>query len=268
MDTFRPERCLRFSVKRQGVKSPDDCVRLAKGGSMPPDGKAEQLEQLLRTGRTRGYVLYDEIDKILAPGRDGVAELDTVLSELTMNSIEVIDEPRTEDSIPDEMFFDQQELQEDFGNSTPLRLYLREVLTVPRLTMEEEKELAKRVKEASSAMPTSDVQEAPRLYATDGTGAVYQAPGMADAVHGSPNRNAEEAEKRLIESNLWIALGTAMHFLNRGLSLVDLIQEGNIGLMRAVREYNYARPYRFSIYATWWVRKAIQVAMRRIESPE
>jgi hypothetical protein len=63
--------------------------------------------------------------------------------------------------------------------------------------------------------------------------------------------------KRLIEANLWIALGTAMHFLNRGLSPIDLIQEGNIGLMRAVNEYNHLRAYRFSIYATWWVRKAI-----------
>jgi RNA polymerase primary sigma factor len=229
---------------------------------MPPDRKAEQLEQLLRTGRTRGYVLYEEMDKILAAGRDGIAELDTVLSELTMNYIEVIDEPRTEDSLPDESFFDQEDLQDDFGDSKPLRLYLREVLMVPRLTMEEEKELAKRVKEASSVVPASDAHKAPRLYATGGTGAVYQGPGMAEPSQGSTNRNAEEAAKRLIEANLWIALGTAMHFLNRGLSPIDLIQEGNMGLMRAVDEYNHLRAYRFSTYATWWVRKAIIQSLR------
>jgi RNA polymerase primary sigma factor len=203
------------------------------GGRVPPDRKAERLEQLLRTGRARGYVLYEEIDKILASGRDGLAELDTILSELTMNHIEVIDEPRTEDSVPDESFFDQKDLQEDFGDSKPLRLYLREVLMVPRLTIEEEKKLAKRVKEASSVVPTEPV----RLI----KGPVWP----------------EEAEKRLIEANLWIALGTAMHFLNRGLGPIDLIQEGNIGLMRAVKEYNHLRAYRFSTYATWWVRKAI-----------
>ena len=205
---------------------------------MPPDRKAERLEQLLRTGRTRGYVLYEEIDKILAPGRDGLAELDSILSELTMNHIEVIDEPRTEDSVPDESFFDQKDLQEDFGDSKPLRLYLREVLMVPRLTIEEEKKLAKRVKEASSVVPTEPV----RLT----KGPVWP----------------EEAEKRLIEANLWIALGTAMHFLNRGLGPIDLIQEGNIGLMRAVKEYNHLRAYRFSTYATWWVRKAIIQSLR------
>ena len=205
---------------------------------MPPDRKAERLEQLLRTGRARGYVLYEEIDKILASGRDGLAELDTILSELTMNHIEVIDEPRTEDSVPDESFFDQEDLQEDFGDSKPLRLYLREVLMVPRLTIEEEKKLAKRVKEASSVVPTEPV----RLT----KGPVWP----------------EEAEKRLIEANLWIALGTAMHFLNRGLGPIDLIQEGNIGLMRAVKEYNHLRAYRFSTYATWWVRKAIIQSLR------
>jgi RNA polymerase primary sigma factor len=208
------------------------------GGRVPPDRKAERLEQLLRTGRARGYVLYEEIDKILASGRDGLAELDTILSELTMNHIEVIDEPRTEDSVPDESFFDQKDLQEDFGDSKLLRLYLREVLMVPRLTIEEEKKLAKRVKEASSVVPTEPV----RLI----KGPVWP----------------EEAEKRLIEANLWIALGTAMHFLNRGLGPIDLIQEGNIGLMRAVKEYNHLRAYRFSTYATWWVRKAIIQSLR------
>jgi RNA polymerase primary sigma factor len=192
----------------------------------------------LRTGRTRGFVLYEEIDKILAPGREGLAEFDAILSELTMNHIEVIDQPRTEDSVPDESFFDQKDLEEDFCDSKPLRLYLREVLMVPRLTIEEEKELAKRVKDASSVVPT----EPARLT----KGPVWP----------------EEAEKRLIEANLWIALGTAMHFLNRGLGLTDLIQEGNIGLMRAVTEYNHLRAYRFSTYATWWVRRAIIQSLR------
>lgn len=203
---------------------------------MLPNGNSEQLEQLLRTGRNRGYVLYAEIEKILAPGPEAVAELDTILSELTRNFVEVIDEPRTEDSVPDESFFDQVELQQDFGDSAPLRMYLREVLTVPRLTVEEEKALAKRVKEASSVVGASNVY-------------------MADQA-------AEEAAKRLIEANLWIALATATHFTNRGLKLLDLIQEGNIGLMRAVKEYHYLRPYNFSTYATWWVRKAIIQGLR------
>lgn len=245
---------------------------------MPPDRKSEQLEQLLLTGRTRGHVLYDEIDKILAPGREGLAELDTILSELAMNSVEVIDEPRTEDSIPNESFFDQEELEQDFGDSKPLRLYLREVLIIPRLTTEQEKALAKRLNEAASVVvPISEVHKAPRLYAIGGTGTLYRGPGMIEPIQGSTNLDKEEAEKLLVEANfaekvlveanLWIALGTAMHFMNRGLSPLELIQEGNIGVMRAAREYNHLRQYRFSTYATWWARKAIQVAIDRIEKP-
>ena len=101
------------------------------------------------------------------------------------------------------------------------------MLTVPRLTTEQEKELTKQINRGGE--------------------------------------DAHDAEKRLIEANLWIALGTAMHFTNRGLGPLDLIQEGNIGLMRAVREYDYLRQYRFSTYATWWVRKAIQAAIRGLK---
>jgi len=199
------------------------------------DEKSKRRERLLDTGRARGYVFYDEIDSVLEIERilssdhlrKLTAELDGILSELTMNRIEVIDDPRTEDSIPDENFLDQldrEEFQEHPDDSAPIRMYLREVLRLSRLTVEEEKELSKEINEGG--------------------------------------RDTELAEKRLIEANLWIALGTATHFRNRGLRFLDLIQEGNIGLMRAAREYNHLRQYRFSTYATWWVRRAI---LRAIE---
>jgi RNA polymerase primary sigma factor len=167
-----------------------------------------------------------EIDKTLSSARLRV-QLDAVLSGLAMNGIEVIDEPRTEDSIPDEKFLDQldQEESEDHpSDSAAIRMYWREVLQLSRLTVTEEKELSKEINEGG--------------------------------------RDSELAEKRLIEANLWIALATATHFTNRGLRPLDLIQEGNIGLLRAVREYNHLRQYRFSTYATWWVRRAI---LRAIE---
>lgn len=189
---------------------------------MRREGMHERLNHLISIGQKRGFVLYDDIDAALSPGREGLDEVDPIISELTRHGIEVVDEPRTEDSIPDENSLDRME-SDGLGDSAPLRMYMRELLTVPRLTVEEEKELAKEAR---------------------------------DGAHG-----AEEAEKRLIERNLWIALATATHFLNRGLSFLDLIQEGNIGLMRAVKEYDPERPYRLSTFATWWVRRAIQVAL-------
>jgi RNA polymerase primary sigma factor len=200
-----------------------------------PSEHSENLARLLDTGRARGFVLYEEIERVLSPGREGVAQFDKILSELTTNSIEVRDEPRTEDSVPNESFFDREELKEDFGDSLPLRMYLTEVVRVPRLTVEDERELARRIHEALPAALASGDQGAKQAW--------------------------EEAEKRLIEPNLWIALGTATHFMNRGLKLLDLVQEGNIGLMRAAMEYNHLRAYRFSTYATWWVRRAIIQAL-------
>jgi len=175
---------------------------------------SEQIAELVRIGRNRGYVLYDEIDRILAPGREAIAELDTVLTELAKNSIDVFDEPRTEESIPDASFFDGAE------DLAPLRMYIHEVLKVPRLGPPEEKDLARQVQLGG--------------------------------------QDAENAEKWLIEANLWIVLATATHYANRGVKWLDIIQEGNIGLMRAVKGYNHLRDYAFSTYAVWWVRVAIR----------
>lgn len=186
---------------------------------MTPDPESARIAGLLMAGRSRGYVLYDEIDRILAPGREGLTELDAILSELAKNSIEVVDEPRTEGSIPDPDFLDREEFQ-GRDDLAPVRMYLREVLTVPRLVPHDEKNLARQAK----------------LGGHDG----------------------EEAAKRLIEANLWVVVATARHYLNRGLSFIDLIQEGNIGLMRAVKEYNHLREYTFLTYAIWWVRTAIR----------
>jgi RNA polymerase primary sigma factor len=225
------------------------------GGHLPLNGDSEQLKQLVRNGQARGFVRYEEIDRILSPGLAAVAELDTVLSELAMNSVEVMDEPRTEDSLPDENAFDEEESQNP--NLAPIRMYIRELASVPRLTDEEERGLAKRVREARAGFNAEEMSNAGWLYAVDGTGRRYGSLGVVAPSESPAMQGADEAANRLIEANLWIALATATHYRNRGLSLLDLVQEGNIGLMRAVREYNYLRPYRFSTYAIWWVRKAI-----------
>lgn len=99
---------------------------------MPTNDKAEQLKHLVHRGKTKGYVLYDEIDQVLPAGYEGGPELDDVLSELARNSIEVVEEPRTKHD-------------EEFNGDDELNMYLREVLTTPPLTSEQEIELAKRI---------------------------------------------------------------------------------------------------------------------------
>ena len=192
---------------------------------MTIEDKAEQLRQLVRTGKTKGYVLYDEIDKLLPIGYEGGPELDDILSELAKNGIEVLEDPRTErdrEFNKDDESLDENELQElseQAGDALALQMYLREVLATPRLTREQEIELAKRI--------------------------------------SGGGQDAEDAEKQLIEANLRLVVATAKRYRNRGRGLLDLLQEGNIGLMKAVKKFNYTRGYKFSTYAIWWVRRRL-----------
>ena len=191
---------------------------------MTIEGKAERLKQLVRAGKTKGYVLYDEIDELLPNDYEGGTELDDILSELAGEGVEVLQEARAErdkEFNEDESLNENelQELSEEAGDNSAVQMYIREVLTLPRLTHEQEIELAKRI--------------------------------------SSGGRNAEDAEKQLIEANLRLVVITARRYRNRGRGLLDLLQEGNIGLMNAVRKFNYTRGYRFSTYAIWWVRQTI-----------
>jgi RNA polymerase primary sigma factor len=199
-----------------------------------PDSEdnAEKLKQLVRTGLSNGYVLYDEIDELLPVGSPGGTELDDILAELARNGIEVLEvpmgkhgkEPNEEDGLLDEN--DLREIDEQAGDAAPLQMYLREVMSLPELTREQEIDLAKRIK---------------------GGG------------HG-----AEEAEKELIEANLRLVVKTAKRHRGRGRGVLDLVQEGNASLMMAVRKFDHTRGYRFSTYAIWWVRRRIKLELARL----
>jgi|SRR6516162_7384875 len=96
---------------------------------MATNDNAEPLKHLLHSGKTKGYVIYDEIDQLLPAGYEGGPELDDVLSELARNSIEVVEEPRTK-------------RDEEFNEDDEWNIYMREVVTTPPLTSEQEVELA------------------------------------------------------------------------------------------------------------------------------
>jgi len=118
----------------------------------------------------------------------------------------------------------------------PVRMYLREIGRVPLLTAEEEVRLAQRMER-----------------------------GKAERLKPNPSRriveDGEEAQRRLTEANLRLVVSVAKKYIGRGMSLLDLIQEGNIGLIRAVEKFDYTKGYKFSTYATWWIRQAITRAI-------
>ncbi|HET8906019.1 MAG TPA: RNA polymerase sigma factor RpoD [Ktedonobacterales bacterium] len=139
------------------------------------------------------------------------------------------------------------ELRESFGAITselesnlddPVRMYLREIGRVPLLSAFEEVSLAKRMERGK--------RERTMPFATQ---------------HLSIMLDAEEAQRQLTEANLRLVVSVAKKYIGRGMSLLDLIQEGNIGLIRAVEKFDYTKGYKFSTYATWWIRQAITRAI-------
>jgi len=188
------------------------------------DDTSKRLRQLVQIGKTRGYVLFDEIDEIVPPASEGDAHLDIVLTELAMNGIEILEEPGDSydtDLTEDGNVFAEKgfrKLLEDLDDSSAMKMYLREVMTVPRVSREEEIELAKRIS------------------------------------HGG--EDAEAAMRQLLEANLYLVVAIVMRRGGPGDGLLELIQEGNIGLMQATEKFKHTRQYRFSTYAIWWIRRS------------
>ncbi|MCW2498899.1 MAG: polymerase, sigma 70 subunit, RpoD subfamily [Frankiales bacterium] len=132
-----------------------------------------------------------------------------------------------------------------------VKAYLREIGRVPLLTAVEEVELAKRIEAGLFAA------EKLRMNADEG---LKLTPTMKrDFVFIV--RDGERAKRHLLEANLRLVVSLAKRYQGRGLDLLDLVQEGNLGLVRAVEKFDYAKGYKFSTYATWWIRQALQRAL-------
>ena len=136
------------------------------------------------------------------------------------------------------------------GSFDPVRMYLKEIGKVPLLTAEQEVTLAKRIEAGLHAAESIDTEEATEVL-VDSRRASLQA----------VQRDGELARRQLTEANLRLVVSIAKRYVGRGMALLDLIQEGNLGLIRAVEKFDYTKGFKFSTYATWWIRQAITRAI-------
>jgi RNA polymerase primary sigma factor len=189
---------------------------------------------------------------------DESARLRSLLLDLDMAMFqgEEDEEPRLRDlrALEEELQkdTDDPESLDDLGNefeagSDPVRMYLREIGQVPLLEAEDEVTLAKAVQEGSQAS---------ERLADNGSLPEAELKGLQARVE-----RGDWARQRLAEANLRLVVSVAKRYMGRSMSFQDLIQEGNIGLLKAVEKFDYTLGYKFSTYATWWIRQAISRAI-------
>ena len=192
-----------------------------------PDGRQKRLDDLYEYGKKKGTLTYKEIMERLMDLYIEPDQLDKVLENLEALGVTVINEndPQPAQSSEDTPI-DTINLSVPDGVSSddPVRLYLKEIGKYPLLTTEEEIALAKQIAE------------------------------------GTPDEQAA-AKKKLSEANLRLVVSIAKRYVGRGMQFLDLIQEGNLGLIKAAEKFDYTKGYKFSTYATWWVRQAITRAI-------
>ena len=197
--------------------------------TLSQNGRPSPLDELYEYAKNKGTITYQEVTDRLGNTFFEADQLEKVLDKLESLGVTVVDSAEIPDTSPAAMEVPDPALNDDLSEADvisaddPVRMYLKEIGRIPLLTSEAEIEVAKQLESDDPAI-----------------------------------RN--EAKRRLSEANLRLVVSIAKKYVGRSknsMSLLDLIQEGNLGLMKAVEKFDYTKGFKFSTYATWWIRQAI-----------
>lgn len=225
--------------------------------STQPEKKENKLNELYEQGKAKGTMTYDEIITKLSTTDIDPDQFDTVLETLEAMGVEVIRDansaegPQTPEAAPEIDDIDLS-MPEGISIDDPVRMYLKEIGKVPLLSADEEINIAMRMEKGDEAkqMLESGIN-ADSKPLTDEEKKQCQA-AIDDGT---------QAKRLLAEANLRLVVSIAKRYVGRGMLFLDLIQEGNLGLIKAVEKFDYRKGYKFSTYATWWIRQAITRAI-------
>ncbi|MFZ5424364.1 MAG: RNA polymerase sigma factor RpoD [Patescibacteria group bacterium] len=230
----------------------------------------KKLKKLITKGKKIGYITNDEILEVFPEVEEDIMALDTLYEKLLNEGVDVFDTDSVKEAekIKSASDIDFSKIKLDKTvSSDPVRMYLREIGKVDLLTAEEEVILAKRAEVKRYRIlfkeHIADFGKDP----TDKQMAEYMELEADDIKEIKKldkielKRDVEASDKLLTQANLRLVVSIAKKYMGRGLSFLDLIQEGNIGLMRAVEKFDWRRGFKFSTYATWWIRQAITRAI-------
>ena len=235
-------------------------------------GFQDKINVLLEKGKANNNQI--DIEDVLKEFKKDDEDYSDAIQTLEDNDITVIyekddDEFGLDEAINEEELLEDIDLSEELGIvededldldienfdslpsnvkvDDPVRMYLKEIGKIPLLTYEEETKLAKKIVEGRKAEERINSFE----ELSD-----YELEELQDKVD-----DALRAKNKLVEANLRLVVSNAKKFMNRGLHLLDLIQEGNMGLMKAVDKFDYEKGFKFSTYATWWIKQSINRAI-------
>ncbi len=229
----------------------------------------EKMKELLEIGRKKKNILEDhEINDFFKDMSLDAEKMERVLDILEQNNIDVLhisDDDDDDDIIMDDEDVEDVEVEnidlsvpDGVSVEDPVRMYLKEIGKVPLLSAEEEIELAK-VMEAGTVAQEKILILKKRMD----DAAEEEKQELLDEIKLLQKEvdAGGDAKKRLAEANLRLVVSIAKRYVGRGMLFLDLIQEGNLGLIKAVEKFDYRKGYKFSTYATWWIRQAITRAI-------
>ena len=228
----------------------------------------QKLIEILELGKKKKNMLeYQEIADFFKDLNLDPEKFEMVIDYLEQNGIDVL-KISNDDDVDDDIILDEEDevevekidlsVPEGVSVEDPVRMYLKEIGKVPLLSADEEIELAQNMEDGAVAIEKINVIKG-RL---DGASEEEKAEIKEEikTLQRDVDKGAD-AKKRLAEANLRLVVSIAKRYVGRGMLFLDLIQEGNLGLIKAVEKFDYKKGYKFSTYATWWIRQAITRAI-------
>jgi len=222
----------------------------AQVAALPREAQVDEVRALIARGKEAGFLSAEEVGTVLAAAEITAEAMDAVLAVLNDEGIEIVDagdELQAAEQDEARLRKEEELALKASPTNDPVRMYLKEIGKVALLTAEEEVDLAKRIE--AGLFASEKLVTLPRVSAS------LRRDLEAIEYDGSI------AKRKLVEANLRLVVSIAKRYVGRGMLFLDLIQEGNLGLIRAVEKFDYTKGYKFSTYATWWIRQAITRAI-------
>ena len=228
----------------------------------------QKLIEILELGKKKKNMLeYQEIADFFKDLNLDPEKFEMVIDYLEQNGIDVL-KISNDDDVDDDIILDDEDevevekidlsVPEGVSVEDPVRMYLKEIGKVPLLSADEEIELAQNMEDGAVATEKINVLKGRIDGASEEEKAEIKE--EIETLQRDVDKGAD-AKKRLAEANLRLVVSIAKRYVGRGMLFLDLIQEGNLGLIKAVEKFDYKKGYKFSTYATWWIRQAITRAI-------